>query len=279
MNGAEGRVAPPAVELHGVGKRYWKLDEPAMLLRSMLPMRRPKRTELWALRDLDLAVGEGETVGVIGRNGAGKTTVLRLLAGVTRPTDGRVRIGGRVAPLISVGVGFHPEMTGRENVFVNGMLLGLIASRGRRALRRHRRLRRARASSSTRPVKFYSSGMFLRLGFAVAVHVDPSVLLIDEVLAVGDYAFQLKCLDRMRLLQSSGTTIVIVTPLPRSGPPAVPAGAGDRPRPAAVRRRRHAGDRHPPPPPRRRRRGTGQLARHPAGAASCAASSSVPTAR
>ncbi|MGH9121152.1 MAG: ABC transporter ATP-binding protein, partial [Acidimicrobiales bacterium] len=114
-----------AIELQDVGKRYWQLKERAMLLRSVLPGRRPEKVEHWALRHLDLSVAHGETVGIMGRNGAGKTTLLRLLAGISAPTEGRIRIEGRVAALIGVGVGFHPEMTGRENVYVNAMLLGL----------------------------------------------------------------------------------------------------------------------------------------------------------
>src|SRR5437660_7863 len=115
------------IDMKGVGKQYRKLEQNAMLLKSIVPFARPTTSELWALRDLDLSVDAGEIVGVIGHNGAGKTTLLRLLAGVTSPTTGRIRIAGRIAPLISLGVGFHPEMSGRENVLVNGMLLGLSA--------------------------------------------------------------------------------------------------------------------------------------------------------
>jgi ABC-type polysaccharide/polyol phosphate transport system ATPase subunit len=200
----------PAIELDRVGKRYWQLSEQAMLLKSLLPLTRPKRSELWAVRGATATIERGQTVGVLGGNGAGKTTLLRLLAGVTRPTEGRARIRGRVAPLISVGVGFHHEMSGRENVYVNGMLLGLSraeVSRRFDAIVAFAEL----AEFIDTPVKFYSSGMFMRLGFAVAAHVDPDVLLVDEVLAVGDVAFQLKCLDHMRSLQVQGTTVVIVS--------------------------------------------------------------------
>jgi ABC-type polysaccharide/polyol phosphate transport system ATPase subunit len=114
----------PAIELRHVGKRYWKIRERS-LLRSLVPFGPPNRSELWALRDLDVRIQPGETVGIIGRNGAGKSTLLRLLAGVTQPSTGALTIRGRIAPLLSVGVGFHQEMTGRENVYVNGMLLGL----------------------------------------------------------------------------------------------------------------------------------------------------------
>lgn len=200
----------PAIEVVGGGKMYWQLQERAMLLKSVVPFMRPHRSEHWALRDIDLSVGTGETVGIVGRNGAGKTTLLRLLAGVSRPTEGRVSIRGRVAPLISVGVGFHQEMSGRENIYVNGMLLGLT----RREVASHFDEIVAFAELGDfidTPVKFYSTGMFMRLGFSVAAHVRPDVLLVDEILAVGDLAFQVKCIERMRELQRNGTTIVLVS--------------------------------------------------------------------
>jgi ABC-type polysaccharide/polyol phosphate transport system ATPase subunit len=198
------------VALENVGKRYWQLQEDAMLLKSLLPGRRSKKRERWALRNVDLTVEKGETLGVIGKNGAGKTTLMRLLAGVTRPTEGRLRVEGRVAPLISVGVGFHPEMSGRENVLVNGMLLGLSRKDIEHRFDEIVEFAELDEHIDT-PVKFYSSGMYMRLGFAVAVHTDPEVLLVDEVLAVGDLAFQLKCFDRMRDMQDGGATIILVS--------------------------------------------------------------------
>lgn len=203
-------VSAGAIALDGVGKRYQQLEEQAMLLKSLLPFWRPTRTERWALRDVDLRIEPGETVGVIGHNGAGKTTLLRLLAGVSQPSTGRIEIRGRVAPLIGVGVGFHQEMSGRENVYVNGMLLGLTRAEVDARFDDIVAFSELAEFIDT-PVKFYSSGMFMRLGFAVAIHVDPQVLLVDEVLAVGDLAFQLKCFDRMRKLKEKGTTIVIVS--------------------------------------------------------------------
>jgi ABC-type polysaccharide/polyol phosphate transport system ATPase subunit len=200
----------PAIELRNVSKRYWKLEEQAMLLRSVLPFARPTRSPIYALRDIDLTVGRGETLGIIGRNGAGKTTLLRLMAGVTQPTKGVVRTAGRVAPLISVGVGFHQEMSGRENVYVNGMLLGLSARQIAERFDDIVAFAELEDFIDT-PVKFYSSGMFMRLGFSAAVHSDPKLLVVDEVLAVGDMAFQAKCLDRMRSLQREGISIVIVS--------------------------------------------------------------------
>ena len=181
-----------------------------MLLKSLLPFTRPARTDLWALRDLSLSVGAGEMVGVVGHNGAGKTTLLRLLAGVTNPTTGRVRVVGRIAPLISLGVGFHNEMTGRENVMVNGMLLGLTAKQVAERFDSIVDFAEMWNFIDT-PVKFYSSGMTLRLGFAVVVHVDPTILLVDEILAVGDASFQLRCFDRLRAFQEEGAAILIVS--------------------------------------------------------------------
>lgn len=199
-----------ALQLRGVGKRYWKLEEQAILLKSIIPLWRPTRTELWALRDLDLTIRRGETVGVMGRNGAGKTTMLRLLAGVTQPTTGEVLMRGRVAPLISVGVGFHDEMSGRENVYVNGMLLGMTRREVDARFDQIVAFAELEKFIDT-PVKFYSTGMFMRLGFAVAIYAEPDILLVDEVLAVGDVAFQLRCFQRMREIQAQGTTIVVVS--------------------------------------------------------------------
>lgn len=197
------------IELDGISKRYWQIRERS-LLRALVPIGGPNRTELWALRDVDLRIGEGETVGIIGHNGAGKSTLLRLLAGVSQPTSGTLAIRGRIAPLLSVGVGFHLEMTGRENVFVNGMLLGLTRAEIKSRFDEIVEFA-GLADFIDTPVKFYSSGMFMRLGFSVAVQVDPDVLIVDEVLAVGDIAFQLRCLNRMRDLQRAGTTIVFVS--------------------------------------------------------------------
>ena len=199
-----------AVELVGVGKRFWKLNEHPTLLRSLVPFRHQDRSELWALRGVDLQVRPGETVGVLGRNGSGKTTLLQVLSGVTQPTEGRVRIVGRIAPLISVGVGFHPEMSGRDNVRMNGLLLGMSNDDLRDRFDDIVAFAELADFIDT-PVKYYSSGMFVRLGFSVAVHADPQVLLVDEVLAVGDLAFQLKCVKRMQELQQTGTTIVVVS--------------------------------------------------------------------
>jgi len=201
-----------AITLDGVGKRYRLTNDEGLLVKRVLAvgLGRRRRTDLWALRDISFSCAEGDTLGVIGRNGSGKTTLLQLLAGVSAPTVGRVRVVGTIAPLIGVGVGFNPELTGRENVFANGQILGMTKHRIARELEEIVAFSEIEAFLDV-PVKFYSSGMFLRLAFAVAIHVRPEVMLVDEVLAVGDLAFQIKCLDRMAELQAAGATIVVVT--------------------------------------------------------------------
>ena len=199
------------VRLEGVGKRYVKYDDtPTLLGRAVALRNRTTRQPFWALRGVDVAVAPGETLGVIGRNGSGKSTMLRMLAGVTAPTEGHVAVRGRVAPLISVGVGFHPELTGRENVYVNGTVLGMGTGQIDQLFDSIVDFAELPDFIDT-PVKFYSSGMFVRLGFAVAVAAQPDLLLIDEVLAVGDLRFQAKCYERMREMQDEGATIVLVT--------------------------------------------------------------------
>ena len=199
------------VELVNVGKRFTKYEDAPMLVTAALRLRqRTRRSTLWAVRGVDLALEQGECVGIIGRNGSGKSTLLSMLAGVTAPTEGTVAVRGRVAPLISVGVGFHPELTGRENVYVNGMILGMSRRDIDASLHEIVAFAELEEFLDT-PVKFYSSGMFVRLGFAVAVQSRPEVLLVDEVLAVGDLAFQLKCYDRMLAIRDAGTTIVVVS--------------------------------------------------------------------
>lgn len=168
------------------------------------------REELWALRDVTLEVSEGETVGLLGANGSGKSTLLGLVAGILPPTSGQVRVRGRIGSLLELGAGFNGELSGRDNVFLNASLLGLSR---REALRRFDEIV---AFAELEPfidtqVKHYSSGMYVRLGFAVAVHADPDVLLVDEVLAVGDDAYQRKCLAKVAELQARGRTILFVT--------------------------------------------------------------------
>ena len=163
-----------------------------------------------AVRDVSFHVSQGESVALLGHNGAGKSTVLKLLAGTMQPTSGLVRSSGRVAPLLELGAGFHPDLTGRENIFMNASVLGLPKSYVRGHLDEIIEFSGLEQSIDT-PVRFYSSGMYARLGFSVAVHVDPDIVLIDEVLAVGDSEFQQKCLDRMALMKGEGRTMILVT--------------------------------------------------------------------
>jgi ABC-type polysaccharide/polyol phosphate transport system ATPase subunit len=199
-------MTEPAILLEGVGKRFRQTDD----TRALASFLSRKARQHWALKDVDLRVEPGETLGIIGRNGSGKTTMLRLLAGVSAPSTGRMRVVGTVAPLIGIGVGFDPELTGRENVRTNGRILGLTPEVLERDFDEIVAFAELEDFIET-PVKYYSSGMFLRLAFAVAIHVEPDVLLVDEVLAVGDLSFQLKCFERMQALQDRGTTIVVVT--------------------------------------------------------------------
>jgi ABC-2 type transport system ATP-binding protein len=204
-------VSDPVIALRGVGKRYTKYEDQPSLVTSLAHIgRRSRRHKLWALRNVDLEVGSGECVGVIGRNGSGKSTMLQMLAGVTMPTEGRVRVRGRIAPLVAVGVGFHPELTGRENVYLNGTILGLTRPQIEERFEDIVAFAEVADFIDT-PVKFYSSGMFVRLGFSVAIHTEPDILLVDEVLAVGDFAFQMKCFDRMQQIREKGTTVLVVT--------------------------------------------------------------------
>lgn len=164
----------------------------------------------WALKDISFDVGRGASLGVIGRNGAGKSTLLKLLAGITAPTRGRIEIEGRVAALIEVGSGFHPELSGRENVFLSGAILGMRRREIARKLSSIVEFAGVEPFIDT-PVKWYSSGMYVRLGFAIAAHLEPEVLLVDEVLAVGDAEFQAKCLQRIQELRRLGVTTVFIS--------------------------------------------------------------------
>ncbi len=170
----------------------------------------PAVEEFWALKDVNLEIEHGERVGIIGRNGAGKSTLLKILSRIVEPTTGRVRITGRLASLLEVGTGFHPELTGRENILLNASILGM----GRREVRRKFDEIVSFADVEKfldTPVKRYSSGMYVRLAFAVAAHLDPDILLVDEVLAVGDAAFQRKCLGKMEQVSSEGRTVLFVS--------------------------------------------------------------------
>jgi ABC-type polysaccharide/polyol phosphate transport system ATPase subunit len=206
----------PAIELTNVSKIYRRYGgkhfstlKSALLQRSILRDLQPSET-FPALTDVTFAVPKGSTYGVIGRNGSGKSTALKLVAGITKPTSGTVRVDGRISALIELGAGFHPEISGRENVFINGIMLGLT----KREI--HERFDEIVDFAELRefidaPVKTYSSGMYMRLGFAVAIHVNPDVLLVDEVLAVGDEGFTHKCLDKFAEFRRRGRTILLVT--------------------------------------------------------------------
>jgi lipopolysaccharide transport system ATP-binding protein len=213
-------VTNVAVSARGVGKQYllgqqqsgYQLLSEALgqRIRSIGRSRPAPRQEFWAVRDVDFEVRRGETFGIIGHNGAGKSTLLKILARITPPTTGEVRLWGRVGALLEVGTGFHAELTGRENIYLNGAVLGM-----------HRREIEAKFDEIVEfaeverfvdtPVKRYSSGMYLRLAFSVAAHLEPEVLIVDEVLSVGDLAFQRKCLGRMEDVAAEGRTVLFVS--------------------------------------------------------------------
>ena len=209
--------APSAIRLAGVSKRYPLLTRrgrlhslKGALLRGELWWLQQGREGFLALSGVDLDVGQGETVAVIGPNGSGKSTLLTLVAGILRPTQGQVEVEGRVTALIELGAGFHPEISGRDNAIVNGMMLGLSRAEIMRRLPAIIEFSGI-GDFVDQPVKTYSSGMYVRLGFSVAVTVEPDVLVVDEVLAVGDEAFAHRCLDRIARLQRRGTAILLVS--------------------------------------------------------------------
>ena len=204
----------------GLGKSYRRgALQQTMLLRDYLSralksplaaFRQPKGEVFWALKDVSIEVREGEVLGVIGRNGAGKTTLLKILARITRPTTGWAEIRGRVGSLLEVGTGFHPELTGRENTYLSGAILGMSKREINRKFDEIVAFAELEKFIDT-PVKHYSSGMYVRLAFAVAAHLEPEILLVDEVLAVGDSSFQKKCLGKMGQVSREGRTILFVS--------------------------------------------------------------------
>jgi ABC-2 type transport system ATP-binding protein len=203
-------VTAPALEVADVSKKFRLYRERPTSLKARVLHSRMRAEDFWALRDVSFHVPQGSSLGLIGHNGSGKTTLLKIVAGILRPTSGLVRERGRLAALLELGAGFHPELTGRENVYLNASFLGLSSRETDAAYEAIVAFAELQDFMDNQ-VKFYSSGMLVRLGFAVAVHVDPEVLLIDEVLAVGDEAFQAKCLDRIGQFQRDGRTIVLVT--------------------------------------------------------------------
>ena len=209
-------MSAPAIALTGVtkiyrryGGRHFATLKSALLSGDLVKSLRPEET-FPALRDVSFEVAQGQTFGVIGRNGSGKSTALKLVAGITKPTSGVVTVRGRISALIELGAGFHPEISGRENVFINGIMLGLTKREIQQRFDEIVEFAELKDFIDA-PVKTYSSGMYMRLGFAVAIHVDPDVLLVDEVLAVGDEGFTHKCLDKFGEFKRRNKTILLVT--------------------------------------------------------------------
>jgi len=208
-------IDAPAIVFDNVSKTYSMGLHMAggikgLILRPSEAMRRMRLVAREVLHEVSFTVDHGESVGIIGRNGVGKSTILALIAGVLRPTSGSVRVTGRVAPLLQLGAGFHPELTGRDNIVLNGVLLGM--RRAEVAAKSEAIIEFAElADSIDEPIRVYSSGMVSRLGFAVAVHLEPDVLLIDESLTVGDATFQEKCIDKIAELHARGVTTLLVS--------------------------------------------------------------------
>ena len=201
-----------AVDVRGVSKRFRLAHGQYNSLKERLIHggRRQVTEDFWALRDVSLSVREGETVGILGRNGSGKSTLLKCICGVLQPTSGEVAVRGKLAGLLELGAGFQADLSGRENVYLNGSLLGMSKRQVDRVFDDIVDFSELEEFIDGQ-VKFYSSGMYVRLGFAVAVNMDPDILVIDEVLAVGDERFQRKCIDRVNLFQREGRTILLVT--------------------------------------------------------------------
>lgn len=196
--------------LHGTQNWSTLRDAFSNILRKRSSSEPNKKHFIWALKDINFKVHTGETLGIIGHNGAGKSTLLKILSRITKPTSGIVKIKGRVGSLLEVGTGFHQELSGRENIFLSGAILGMK----RKEIEKKLDVIVSFAEMEKfidEPVKFYSSGMFMRLAFSVAVHLEPDILLLDEVLAVGDVDFQHKCLDKMQEIMNQGNTILFVS--------------------------------------------------------------------
>lgn len=219
-------MSDPVITIENLGKRYTighsrtdseglrhaiegAMRAPVAWLRSR-SQQKLQQENFWALKDVSFEIQRGEVVGIIGRNGAGKSTLLKILSRITAPTEGRIRINGRIASLLEVGTGFHQELTGRENIFLNGAILGMTRAEIIRRFDEIVEFSEIEEFLDT-PVKRYSSGMYVRLAFAVAAHLEPEILIVDEVLAVGDAAFQKKCLGKMGSFAQSGKTVLFVS--------------------------------------------------------------------
>ena len=201
-----------AVKLDNIGKKFIISHEKEALIRHLLPkfLRIKSYEELWALNNINLEIEEGLTYGIIGRNGAGKTTLLNVVSGITFPTRGKVYLNGKVSTLLSLGAGFHPELTGEENIYINGSILGLKIKEIKKRFKQIVDFSELGDFISA-PLQTYSAGMYMRLGFSIAINVDFDILLMDEILAVGDISFQNKCLKKLRELQELGKTIMMVS--------------------------------------------------------------------
>jgi lipopolysaccharide transport system ATP-binding protein len=207
------RLSTPSIEFEDVVQRFRIIHERSDTLREVfakITRRQTSYHDFLALKNVSFTVDRGEMLGIIGRNGSGKSTILKIIAGVYAPTSGRVRVAGSIAPLIELGAGFHHELTGRENILLNGLLLGLTKQQ---VIEREPSIFEFAELGDfiDAPVKQYSSGMYMRLAFSVAVAVDPDILLIDEILGVGDTHFRQKCMDRIRQFREVGKTIVFVS--------------------------------------------------------------------
>jgi len=203
------------VEIKDLWKKFQVYQDKTISLKERIIFWGRQRTEgFWALRNINLAVPKGKTIGLIGRNGSGKSTLLKIISRILYPTQGEVKVRGKLSTLLELGAGFHPDFTGRENIFLNASILGFTRKEIKEKLNDIVEFAEL-GDFIDNPVRNYSSGMYMRLGFAVAVHVDPDILLIDEVLSVGDLAFQEKCLTRIQDMQKQGKTIILVTHAPK----------------------------------------------------------------
>lgn len=209
---SSARPHPEVIRMEKVSKRFTVRRDSSLKERVVTLGRagRRHRQDFWALSDVSLDIFAGNTIGLIGHNGSGKSTLLKVLGGIIQPTSGTVQQRGRVAALLELGAGFHPDLTGRENVYLNASVLGLTREETEAQFDAILEFSGVAAFIDTQ-VKFYSSGMYVRLAFAIAVHTDPDILLVDEVLAVGDEAFQKKCLDKIKEFQTQGRTIILVS--------------------------------------------------------------------
>ena len=208
-------MSEPIIKIENIGKKYsLGTKEPYYSLRDSIAefftKKKKLKEEFWALRNVGFEIGRGETVGIIGRNGAGKSTLLKILSRITPPTEGKIEMRGRVASLLEVGTGFNPELTGRENIYLNGAILGMTKKEIDSKFHEIVAFSEVEKFLDT-PVKRYSSGMYVRLAFAVAAHLEPEILIVDEVLAVGDAQFQKKCLGKMGDVAKSGRTVLFVS--------------------------------------------------------------------